>query len=230
MSAPVVETHALTKTFGATPVLREVELKLFPGAAAMIIGGNGAGKSTLLRILSGLSKPTAGQALVFGEDSRNLSARHRRRIGMLTHQSWLYPNLTARENLEFYAKLYQLADPPGLSAKWIEAVGLAASAEERVRGFSRGMEQRLSVARAMIASPQLLLLDEPFAALDPEGVARVGGLIRAQLARGCSVLITAHAVLDLGVEAGRYEIVRGKINPRREEDHRGGRLRSLFGM
>ncbi len=230
MIAPVVEVHELTKTFGPTPVLRGVDLRLFRGLAAMIIGGNGSGKSTLLRLLSGLSRPTSGSVTVFGEDSRNLSAANRRRIGMLTHQSWLYPNLTARENLEYFALLYKLRDPHMLAAKWIEQVGLSAAADERVRGFSRGMEQRLAVARAMIATPELLLLDEPFAALDPEGVARVGGLIRSQLSRGCSVLITAHAVLDLGVEAERFEIVRGRILPHAEAERKGGRLRSLFGM
>ncbi len=230
MIAPVVEVRELTKTFGPTPVLRGVDLRLFRGLVAMIIGGNGSGKSTLLRLLSGLSRPTSGTVTVFGEDSRGLSATHRRRIGMLTHQSWLYPNLTARENLEYFAALYKLRDPAALAAKWIDHDGLAHAADERVRGFSRGMEQRLAVARAMLASPELLLLDEPFAALDPEGVARVGGLIRSQLSRGCSVLITAHAVLDLGVEAERFEIVRGRILPHAEAERRGGRLRSLFGM
>jgi ABC-type multidrug transport system ATPase subunit len=97
-----------------------------------------------------------------------------------------------------------------------------------VRGFSRGMEQRLSLARAMMNSPQLLLLDEPFAALDVDGVGRAAGLIRTQLERGCSVLVTAHAPLDLGVEAERYEIVRGRVTPYQGEGRRG-RLRSLLG-
>lgn len=229
MAAAVVESQGLTKTFGATPVLREVELRLFAGTAAMIIGGNGAGKSTLLRIFAGLSQPSAGQVLIFGNDSRSLSARYRRRIGMLTHQSWLYPNLSARENLEFYAQLYGLADPAGIAAKWIEQIGLRASAGEMVRGFSRGMEQRLSLARAMINAPELLLLDEPFAALDADGVGRATGLIRAQIERGCAVLITAHAVLDLGIEAERYQIVRGRVTPYQDESRRG-RLRSLLGV
>src|SRR5579872_5419556 len=164
MARPVVETRALIKTFGITPVLREVELRIDEGRCALLIGGNGAGKSTLLRILAGLSQPTSGDAIVFGENIRDLGIA-RRRIGMLTHQSWLYPNLTARENLEFYAELYGLANRGELAAKWIQSVGLKAAADERVREFSRGMEQRLSVARAMLTEPDLLLLDEPFAAL-----------------------------------------------------------------
>jgi heme exporter protein A len=216
MAPPVVETRALTKTFGITPVLREVELRIDEGRGALLIGGNGSGKSTLLRILAGLSQPTSGDAMVFGENSRDLGLA-RRRIGMLTHQSWLYPNLTARENLDFYAELYGLADRDGLASKWIQSVGLKAAAEERVREFSRGMEQRLSIARAMITEPDLLLLDEPFAALDPDGVAIVGELIRAAIARGASALITAHSSLDLEIEIDRYQIVNGRVLRYRDE-------------
>ena len=169
MSAPVVETHSLAKTYGLAPVLREVDLRLLPGAGAFVIGGNGAGKSTLLRILAGLEAPSGGHALVFGQDTRRLAARYRRRIGMMAHQSFLYPNLTARENLEFYAELYSLADPRASAELWLERVGLADVADTRVRTFSRGMEQRLSAARAMLAEPALLLLDEPFASLDHDG-------------------------------------------------------------
>jgi len=228
MPAPVVESHALVKTFGATPVLRDVDVTLHAGRFTMLIGGNGAGKSTLLRIFAGLSQPTSGSVAILGHDGHRLSALHRARIGMLTHQSWLYPNLSARENLEYYAQLYRVHAPESTAAKLIEQVGLSVSADEMVRSFSRGMEQRLSLARAMINSPLLLLLDEPFAALDADGVGRASALIRAQLERGCAVLITAHAPLDIGIEAERYEIVRGRVNPYHDESRRG-RLRSLLG-
>src|SRR5262249_51554003 len=111
MAAPVVETRSLLKTYGLNPVLRDVEIRVAAGQAVLIIGGNGSGKSTMLRILAGLSAPSSGIALVFGQDTRNLIARYRRRIGLMTHQSFLYPNLTARENLEFYAELYGIANP-----------------------------------------------------------------------------------------------------------------------
>ena len=217
MAQPVVETHALTKTFGVTPVLREVAIQIYEGRCALLIGGNGSGKSTLLRILAGLSQPTSGDAIVFGENSRDLDVAERRRIGMLTHQSWLYPNLTARENLAFYADLYGLADQNDLAEKWIESVRLGASANDRVREFSRGMEQRLSIARAMMMAPDLLLLDEPFAALDPDAVTIVGGLIRTAVARGCAALLTAHSQLDLGIEMDRYQIVNGRVMLLRDE-------------
>lgn len=234
MSAPVVETHALAKTYALTPILRDIELRLLPGQGAFIIGGNGSGKSTLLNILAGLSAPSSGQALVFGRDTRKLSARYRRRIGMMAHQSFLYPNLTARENLEFYGELYSLADPRAAAIEWLGHVGLSPSADVRVRSFSRGMEQRLSAARAMLAEPTLLLLDEPFTALDNEGASIVEALIRNAVERGASVLETAHAAPEMeGLAFEVLEISHGLLMPhlpeKKEEVRRGGRIRSLLG-
>ena len=232
MSAPVVETHSLAKTYGLAPVLREVDLQMLAGTGAFIIGGNGAGKSTLLRILAGLDAPSGGHALVFGQDTRRLAARYRRRIGLLAHQSFLYPNLTARENLEFYAELYSLADPRASADQWLGRVGLAAVADTRVRAFSRGMEQRLSAARAMLAEPALVLLDEPFASLDHNGAEIVAALIRDAIGRGATVLASAHAIPEIdGVEFGVFEISRGRLveHTRQEEVRRGGRIRSLLG-
>ena len=232
MSAPVVETHSLAKTYGLAPVLRDVDLRLLPGAGAFIVGGNGAGKSTLLRILAGLEAPSGGHALVFGQDTRKLAARYRRRIGMMAHQSFLYPNLTARENLEFFGELYSLADPQASADQWLGRVGLAEVADARVRTFSRGMEQRLSAARAMVADPALLLLDEPFASLDHDGAEIVATLIRGAVERGASVLATAHEVPEIdSVEFAVFEISRGLLTQRahKEEVRRGGRIRSLLG-
>jgi len=233
MSAPVVETHSLAKTYGLAPILREVALRLMPGAGAFVIGGNGAGKSTLLRILAGLEAPSAGHALIFGQDTRKLAARYRRRIGVMAHQSFLYPNLTARENLEFYADLYSIADAHASAELWLERVGLAGVADSRVRTFSRGMEQRLSAARAMLPEPALLLLDEPFASLDHEGAEIIASLIRGAIEHGASVIATAHAIPEIeGVDFAAYEIVRGRLEPHahhKEEVRRGGRIRSLLG-
>jgi heme exporter protein A len=232
MSAPVVETHRLAKTYGLAPVLCEVDLRLLAGSGAFVVGGNGAGKSTLLRIIAGLEAPSDGRALVFGQDSRQLAARYRRRIGMMAHQSFLYPNLTARENLEFYAELYSVADPRASADLWLARVGLAEVADTRVRAFSRGMEQRLSAARAMLAEPALLLLDEPFASLDHDGAEIIAALIRGAIERGASVIATAHAIPEIaGVEFAAFEISRGRLAERthQEEVRRGGRLRSLLG-
>lgn len=231
MAAPVVETHRLGMMYGQSPILREVELRLAPGRAAFAIGSNGSGKSTLLRILAGLAAPTSGIALVFGQDTRRLSARYRRRIGLLAHQTFLYPNLTARENLEFYGALYALPDPRASAETWLARVGLAPFAQARVRAFSRGMEQRLAAARALIADPALILLDEPFAALDRDGAATMAELIREALARGAAVLATAHSVPELdGIAFDAFEISRGRLVPVavKEEARHGGRIRSLL--
>jgi heme ABC exporter ATP-binding subunit CcmA len=229
MPAAIIETHALGKSFGITPVLNGVEFKLLPGRAAIIAGANGSGKSTLMSIFAGLIAPSEGRAVVFGEDSRSLSPRYRKRIGILSHQTFLYPNLTARENLEFYARLYGVA--PAVADSWLERVGLADSANERVRALSRGMEQRLAAARAMLHGPSMLLFDEPFAALDPEGRARMHSIIKSAIADGCSLVATAHLPFEIeGVEFEIYEIARGRLTPyvEKEDARRGGRLRSLL--
>src|SRR5438309_931319 len=130
MAASVVELRALTKTFAATPVLREVSLSLRVGEAALITGGNGSGKSTLLRIVAGLSSATAGESRVFGGDSRHLDSITRARIGMLSHESWLYPNLTARENLEFHASIRGISDARAAADQWLDRVRLTPVANE----------------------------------------------------------------------------------------------------
>jgi ABC-type multidrug transport system ATPase subunit len=232
MAAPVVETHSLSKTFGVTPVLREVEFRLLPGRGAVIVGANGAGKSTFVSILAGLVAPSEGRALIFGEDSRRLGPRYRRRIGMMSHQSMLYPNLTGRENLEFYATLFGVADPRAAAGLWLERVGLGAVAEQRVRGYSRGMEQRLAAARALIPEPSLLLLDEPFASLDAQGSELMAGLAAEALARGCALVIAAHRIPELaGAEFDVYEIARGRMiaSGKTSAAPRVGRLRTLLG-
>jgi heme exporter protein A len=212
MDAALIEARALDKTFAAVPILRGVNLAVAPGCAAMIIGRNGAGKSTLVRLLAGLSTPTAGAALLFGQPSRTLESSTRRRLAIVTHQSFLYPNLTARENLEFYADLYGVADADHEIPRWIDRVGLASAASARVRTFSRGMEQRLTLARALLTHPDVLLMDEPFAALDADGVALVASLLRDAIARHCAILLTAHQPLAIdGLTFDQYEIVRGRL-------------------
>ncbi len=193
MTAALIEARALGKSFGPTPILRDVNLSLKAGCGAALIGANGAGKSTLIRLLAGLSAPSLGAALLFGETARSLKPPLRRRVGLLSHQSFVYPNLTARENLEFYATLYGVEDARAAAREWLEHVALSPAAEVRVHGFSRGMEQRLALARAMLARPDVLLLDEPFAALDADGAALAAALIGEAMARGCAVLASAHS-------------------------------------
>ncbi len=196
MTAALVEARALGKSFGPTPVLRDVNLSVEAGRGAAVVGANGAGKSTLIRLLAGLSAPSLGAAMLFGEPACSLEPALRRRVGLLSHQSFLYPNLTARENLEFYATLYGVEGVRAAAIEWLERVALGAAADARV-GFSRGMEQRLALARAMLARPDVLMLDEPFAALDADGAALAAALVREAMDRGCAVLASAHSAAAL---------------------------------
>src|SRR5579872_6736467 len=170
MNGILIEARQVSKSFGLSPVLRGVTFQAGAGEGALIAGHNGSGKSTLVRILAGLSPVSTGEALLFGQPARELEAHHRRRVGLVTHQSFLYPRLTARENLKFYAELYRLGLSTAGIGELLERVGLASAADEPVYTFSRGMEQRLALARAIIAEPDVLLMDEPFAALDADGV------------------------------------------------------------
>jgi heme exporter protein A len=214
MKPPPLEARQLGKTFRLCPILREISLRVAQGEAGIIVGRNGSGKSTLVRILAGLSTASTGEALLFGQPARKLQAQDRRRLGLTTHQSFLYPRLTARENLEFYAELYRLGRRAIKITELLERVGLASVADERVSTFSRGMEQRLTLARAMIATPDVLLMDEPFAALDNDGVEIATGLIRGALDRGCAVVITAHEqVRSAQLAFTSYSLVNGLLDP-----------------
>jgi heme exporter protein A len=226
MDAAPIEARALEITFGAIPILRRVNLAVPAGSVALIVGRNGAGKSTLIRLLAGLSAPTAGVAMLFGVPSRTLESAARRRLALVTHQSFLYPNLTARENLEFYAGLYTVGDGRAEIIRWLDRVGLTSAADARVRTFSRGMEQRLTLARAMLTRPDVLLMDEPFAALDADGVALVADLLREAVARRCAIVLTAHQPISIeGLEFDLYEIVRGRLLPFHGDAH-GAPLRA----
>ncbi len=212
MGAPAIEARQLEKTFAIAPVLRGVNLRVEPGAAVLIHGRNGSGKSTLLRLLAGLSTPTSGTALLFGSPSYRLAADGRRRFGLLTHQSFLYPNLTARENLTFFCALYRIAGADRLIQRSLESIGLAAAANERVRNFSRGMEQRLAIVRVLLPAPDALLMDEPFTALDAEGVALASVMIDESVARRCAVVMTAHMpATPLGRQVTFQELVHGRL-------------------
>jgi heme exporter protein A len=170
-------------------VLRGLDLELPRACVLALFGPNGAGKTTLVRILAGLSSPGGGSVEILGQNF-TAGASLRRKIGVVAHEPFLYGDLTARENLEHYSRLYSVDDSriDGL----LERVGIRAAAERRVRAFSRGMIQRLSLARATLHEPELLLLDEPFTGLDPQGADALSTLIREERDRGTAVLMTTH--------------------------------------
>tara|TARA_B100000686_G_scaffold349311_1_gene442402 strand:+ start:3029 stop:3763 length:735 start_codon:yes stop_codon:yes gene_type:complete len=159
-------TRGLTKTFGLIPALRGVELNLLQGEFLTLFGPNGAGKTTLIKILSSLIKPTTGTAWVAGFDIQKNDPKMRKEIGVISHVSFLYENLSAFENITFYARMHDLERPEERALNVIAKAGLKTRMHDRVGTFSRGMLQRISIARAMINEPSILFLDEPYTGLD----------------------------------------------------------------
>ena len=196
-----LELRQVSRIFGRTAALRDVDLRVGAGEIVGLLGPNGAGKTTLLRIAAGLDVASRGACTWGGEAGGLDGVAGRGRLSFVAHTVQLYPLLTARENLELFAKLRAAV---GLSCDaaddWLARVGLAGHEDQLARTFSRGMLQRLALARALMARPDLLLLDEPFTALDREGRVWLAGELRAQAARGAAVLLSSHdldAVLDV---------------------------------
>ncbi|MDP9144969.1 MAG: heme ABC exporter ATP-binding protein CcmA [Actinomycetota bacterium] len=168
-----------------------MDLALHAGELLLVLGPNGAGKTTLLRMLAGLARPTAGTVLVDGRPLLEQPSL-RRAIGLISHQTLLYDDLTAAENLRFAAGLYGLADAAGVAHAALAQLGLGDRADQPLRALSRGMVQRVAIARALIHSPSILLLDEPFTGLDTASAARVRAVLAEQVARGAAVLLVTH--------------------------------------
>src|SRR5271155_2754833 len=228
MPEVVLQAQRVTKFYGDRPVLHAIDFSARPGQAAVIVGRNGVGKSTLIRVFCGLARPSAGRLLLFGEEPTRLAVPEFRRLGVLLHQTLLYSNLSARENLEFYGEIYGVPHPSAHAARWLGGVGLERAADEPASALSRGMEQRLGIARALIADPDLILLDEPFAALDADGAALVGDLIKEALGRMAAVVFTAHAPLEIeGVDLGLFKLETNGLTPLKEDNRRGA-FRSLL--
>ena len=226
MSTWVVEAQNLHKTFAWTPVLNDISCRIAPAEAVGIFGLNGAGKTTLLRLLATLLKPTAGRLSLFGLDSSALAVR--RKIGFLGHESYLYPDLTPEENLTFYGKAYQVPDLKDRIAQQLEYVGLQDWRTMPVRYFSRGMEQRLSLARALLHAPDLLLLDEPDTGLDPRALSTLHATLARAKDRKKTVMLTSHDFARSRDMCTRALILhRGRIAWQSEEALRPGSGQAL---
>ncbi len=184
-----VELENVSKRFGERIALRRVALAVEPGERIALVGANGSGKSTLLRIVAGLTRPTAGVASIDGAHVRDLTPDARGRIAYVAHRSLSYPALTARENLALVARLHRL--PGGRIETALARVGLAGRADDRLAAFSRGMAQRLALARVVLTEPELVLLDEAATGLDEEGQALLGELID-ELHGRATILFTTH--------------------------------------
>jgi heme exporter protein A len=190
----LIQTTNLTKAYGLMPVLKKLDVSIGRGEFVALLGPNGSGKSTLLRLLSGLSKPTVGSIRVGGWELPKETAAVRAQIGMVSHKPLLYENLSAQENLRFFARLYDLPSSeidPRIS-ELLKRVGLSKRAHDLARTFSRGMQQRLSIARALLHNPAVLLFDEPHTGLDQDASAMLDELLLGAHTEGRTIIMTTH--------------------------------------
>jgi heme ABC exporter ATP-binding subunit CcmA len=188
----------LGRHFGRRKALSQVSFECHAGEIVGLLGPNGAGKSTLLSILATLLSPSTGRVEYGDASAEKAGASLRRRLGLLGHDLYLYPELTARENLDFFAQLYGLANARGAVTDGLEHAALSSRADDAVSGFSRGMRQRLALERALLHKPRLLLLDEPFTGLDQASSAALAARLKGLRDEGCLILLATH---DLEVAA-----------------------------
>ncbi len=210
----IIEVEQLSKVYGALPALQGLDFSLARGEFVALLGANGSGKSTLLRLLSGLSKPSAGTVRIGGWELPREAMAIRAQIGLVAHRPLLYENLTARENLAFFGRMYglQAADCEARAKTLLRQVGLPRRADALVRTFSRGMKQRLSIARALLHGPAVLLLDEPYSGLDKSAADSLDDLLAAAQQDGRTILLSTHQLERLPPAAGRALILsRGRV-------------------
>jgi len=207
----ILELRDVSKYFGDLAALRGISLHIEPGESVLLYGPNGAGKTTLLRTLAGLSRPSEGRALFNGRDLRQDSSELKSRLGFVSHASFLYGELTARENLKFIGTLLALRDLGSCIDRALELFDLRQRADEPVRGLSRGLLQRATLARAFLNDPDFIFLDEPFTGLDAHSTRKLEDLLAGLPARGKTLVFSTHSFEQgaalarrlVGLEAGR---------------------------
>ena len=203
----LLEARGLHRSFGRVRILQGIDLTLRTGEALAIIGPNGAGKTTLLRLLAGLMRPTEGEVRLLGRPLRRGSDSARAMVGLLSHHSMLYDDLTLLENLSFVARLYGLERPVERARAQLDAAGLADRVNELPRRLSRGLLQRVAIARALLHSPRVLLLDEPFTALDAAGVEQLQADLLSRLAQGLGLVVVTHQLTEAWDLATRVAVL-----------------------
>jgi heme exporter protein A len=207
-----IEADGVEFSFGAARVLRGVSLRVESGSSLAVFGPNGAGKTTLLKILAGLLKPDVGTIRLEGVEPGGDPVGFRRLIGVISHQPYVYAQLTGRENLEFYGRLYSLDDPRAEARRMLEEMGLTGVADRVASAYSRGMLQRLAIGRALLHSPAVLLLDEPFSGLDYQAREKLEALLGTLRDGRRTVLVTSHDVeAGLGLADRVVVLARGNI-------------------
>jgi heme exporter protein A len=206
-----VEVAGASRTFGRRRAVDSVDLSLQPGDCLALFGPNGAGKTTLLRMIAGLLRPTKGSVHVEGKSVRE-DATVRQHIGLISHQSMLYRALTARENVEFAAKLYGVPDPKNAALRALDRMRILDRRDTPVRSLSRGLQQRVSIARAIVHEPSVVLLDEPYTGLDAAGGAALTEMLRLlREARAALVLVTHNVDEGLALATRAAIMLAGRI-------------------
>ena len=209
----MITTKKLVKRFGLKAVLRGLDFEVQPGEFVALLGPNGAGKTTFLRILASLSRPSLGEVSVAGYRLPNEAAAVRARLGVVSHLPLLYGDLTAEENLRFYGRMYGIADLEQRITAVLEMVGLDARRRDLVRTFSRGMQQRLAIGRAVLHDPDVMLFDEPYTGLDQDASSMLDEVLKTVAAKGRTVVMTSHDLARAEDLATRFDILsRGVIS------------------
>jgi len=208
----MITVKKLVKRFGLKTVLRGVDFEVQPGEFVALLGPNGAGKTTFLRILASLSRPSLGEVKVAGYRLPSEAAAVRARLGVVSHLPLLYGDLNAEENLRFYARMYNIANYELRITEVLEMVGLENRRRDLVRTFSRGMQQRLAIGRAVLHDPDVMLFDEPYTGLDQDASSMLDEVLKTVAAQGRTIVMTSHDLARAEDLATRFDILsRGVI-------------------
>ncbi len=203
----LLEARGLWRAYGRRQVLRDLDLAVAAGEAVAVAGPNGAGKTTLLRVLAGLTRPDRGEVRLEGRPLRRDAPEVRRAVGLVSHQTLLYDDLTLHENLTFAARLYGLPTPVAAARAALDEAGLGPRADESPRRLSRGLAQRAAIARALLHRPRLLLLDEPFTALDAAASQRLRAELGARRQQGLGIVLVTHQLGEAWEVATRIAVL-----------------------
>lgn len=212
MESRAIEVKGLTKSFGVHSVLRGINFRVEAGEAAVIFGPNGAGKTTLIKILAAIMNPSSGDISFGGLSLKDNAEAIRRQVGVVTHQPFLYGDLSVNENLAFYSRMYDVPQPKERIREVVAMVGMSRRLHDRVRELSHGMKQRIAIARALLHRPSIMLLDEPETGLDQQAVASFWQTMRCDGEIKRTVVFTTHN-LERGLELGDRLVIlaKGKI-------------------
>jgi heme exporter protein A len=207
-----LDSKEIEKKFGYAFAVRNVSLQVRPGEFIALFGSNGAGKTTFLKVAAGLMRPTRGSLAIEGFDIGSQAEEARRRIGFLSHNTFVYRDLSPLENLRFFCRLYGVPDSDARLLELLDRVGLGKRSGDPVRAFSRGLQQRVGIARALLHNPSVILLDEPYTGLDANAAQILNGILDEAVAAGKTVLLTTHD-LDQGLRAATRALIldRGSI-------------------